>query len=92
MAVTNSETVVTATAANDTIGNISVRGIKVVGGAGGMTVKLRADQSASGAILYECTVGNSTEIYEDVAFNSRGGLLVDITAGSGTIYLYRDTE
>lgn len=91
MAISQNETVVLSSTNADTVdGPVRVEGIKVVGGAGGMTVKLRADQSASGTILYECTVGASAEKFEQVEFKARGGLYINITAGSGTIYIYRE--
>lgn len=89
MAVTSRESVRLSTADADTIaGPLSVCGVKIVGGGSGMTVNLKSDQVTGGAILYTSTVGASAEKFEEVKFTARGGIYVNIAAGSGTIYLY----
>jgi hypothetical protein len=88
MAVTRTLNVIKATADADTIAGAGVIcGIKVVGGAGGMTVNLKKTNT-SGTIAYTCTVGNSSEKFEEVRLVCDGTLYVNVSAGSGTIYLY----
>jgi hypothetical protein len=89
MAVSRKETVILSTADADTInGPLTICGVKVVGGAGGMTVNLKSDKSSSGTVLYTSTVGNDVSLYEDVSFRAKDGLYVNISAGGGTVYIY----
>jgi hypothetical protein len=89
MAVSRKESVILSTADADTIaGPLDICGIKVVGGASGMTVNLKSDQLTGGTVLYTATVGNSTEKHEQVILRASGGVYVNISAGGGTVYIY----
>lgn len=89
MAVTRAANVVKATADADVItGHLIIEGIKVVGGASGMTVNLKKTDS-SGTIVYTATVAADSESFEDVNLKIHGsGLYVNVSAGGGTVYLY----
>jgi hypothetical protein len=89
MAKSRAGSVLLATADADTFNEqLVVCGVKVVGGAGGMTVNLK-HASTSGVVMYSTTVGNSSEKFEEVCFSvPNGGLYVNISAGGGTVYIY----
>jgi hypothetical protein len=89
MAITRANNVIILAANADTLSeNVKVRGIKLVGGAGGATVNLKKTNN-SGVIAYTSTVGNSAEKYEEVNLEVHGApLYLNVSAGSGTVYLY----
>jgi hypothetical protein len=80
------ESVIISSTDGDTISSqLGICGIKVVGGAGGATINLKAGTT----IIYSCTVGNSAEKFEEVHMRiGSAGLTVNIASGSGTIYIY----
>jgi hypothetical protein len=89
MAATFKEHVIISSTDGDTYtGQVRVKGVKVVGGAGGATVNLKSGAVTGGTILYSTTVGNSAEKFEEVKFRSKDGLYINISAGSGTVYIY----
>lgn len=88
MAVTRVGNVWSATADGDIFTNmVDVKGIKVVGGGSGITVNLKK-ASSTGSTLYSAIVATSTERFEQVELRSPKGIYVNISAGSGTVYLY----
>lgn len=89
MAVTRAANVVKATANADVItGHLIIEGIKVVGGASGITVNLKKTDT-NGAVVYTKTLAADSESFEDVNLKIHGsGLYVNISAGGGTVYLY----
>lgn len=89
MAITRAgNNVILSTADADSIaGPLRVKSVKVVGGASGMTVKLK-DAGTSGVVLYSSTVAADTEKWEEVSFRSPGAIYVNISAGGGTVYIY----
>lgn len=87
MAVTRKENVIVVAADDDTVdGPLSICGIKYKAGTGTPSIAIKADKSSSGLTLWE--TASSSDVFEDVELEIKGGIHVDL-AGTGTLlYLY----
>lgn len=87
MAVVRKENVIVISADNDTVtDSIKVCGILYIPGSGSPAIAIKADASAAGQTLWECS--GATRIFDEVELNLSGGAHIDL-AGTGTLlYLY----
>jgi lysophospholipid acyltransferase (LPLAT)-like uncharacterized protein len=89
MAIARAGNMISASADADTIsGPVRVCGIKVVAGAGGITVNLRKG-SVGGTIMYTSTLAANAQVFEELELQvPAAGIYVQISAGAGVVYLY----
>lgn len=87
MAVVRKQNVIIVSADNDVIlDSIKVCGILYIPGSGSPSIAIKADASASGQTLWECSGAN--RLFEEVEINLASGAHIDL-AGTGTLlYLY----
>lgn len=83
-----SANVISASANADVItGPLRTGGLKVVAGAGGIAVNLRKGV-VGGAILHTVTLAANAQLFEELELRvPAAGVYVEISAGSGTVYL-----
>lgn len=92
MAVTRKDTVIIIDADNDTVpGPLNICGVRVVSIGASGNAQIRADQSASGAILYSsATLASGSVDSDTIEFRAQGGIYVNLS--NAVVYLYLDVD
>lgn len=91
MAVVTSANVISLSADTDKWSNtLRTDSIHIQAGAGGYTIALRKG-SVAGAILFQAVLGaNESHEYTVKLRVPQSGLYLQVTAGTGTVYLYSE--
>jgi hypothetical protein len=88
MAVSTAGNVWLMTADNDSIsGPVAFEEVKVVAGATGCTIELRQG-AQDGTVLYSVVLGNNEEAHESLRLRTTSSVVLNVTAGGATVYLY----